>query len=70
MRYLGTPGGAFYGFDQYAKDSNMFIPPKSPIKGLYAAGAWAGAGGFQPTLISGGSAARAILRDMQKQGVK
>ncbi len=70
MRYLGSPGGAFYGFDQYPKDSNMFIPPKSPIKGLYTAGAWAGAGGFQPSLTSGISAARAIIRNMKKQGVK
>lgn len=70
MRFLGTPGGAFYGFDQYPKDSNMFIPPKSSIRGLYAAGAWAGSGGFQPTLTSGGQAARAILRDMKKRGVK
>ncbi|CFX14247.1 Uncharacterized [Syntrophomonas zehnderi OL-4] len=69
MRYLGSPGGAFYGFDQYAKDSNMFIPPKPVIKGLFAAGAWAGSGGFQPTLMSGGTAARALMRDMKKQGV-
>lgn len=66
MRYLGTPGGAFYGFDQYAKDSNLFIPPRAPIQGLFLAGAWAGAGGFQPTLMSGGAAARAVLRDMKK----
>ncbi|HZK44499.1 MAG TPA: NAD(P)/FAD-dependent oxidoreductase [Syntrophomonadaceae bacterium] len=70
MRYLGTPGGAFYGFDQYPKDSNLFIQPKTPIEGLFAAGAWVGSGGFQPTLISGGSAAQALIRSMKKQGVK
>jgi prolycopene isomerase len=69
MRYLGHPGGAIYGFDQYAKDSNLFSSPRSPIKGLYFAGAWAGSGGFQPTLESGRSAARAILRNMSKSEV-
>lgn len=67
MRFLGTPGGAIYGFDQYAKDSNMFVSPRSPIKGLFFAGAWAGMGGFQPTLSSGVAAARAVLRDRKKK---
>jgi prolycopene isomerase len=68
MRYIGTPGGAIYGFDQYAKDSNYFISPKSSVKGLYLAGAWAGDGGFQPSLLSGGSAAEAILKEYRKKG--
>lgn len=67
MRYLSTPGGAIYGFDQYAKDSSMFVSPRSPIKGLYFAGAWAGMGGFQPTLSSGAAAAREIIKDMTDQ---
>ncbi|MBW2181574.1 MAG: NAD(P)/FAD-dependent oxidoreductase, partial [Deltaproteobacteria bacterium] len=33
-----------------------FSSPRSSIDGLYFAGAWAGSGGFQPTLTSGGSA--------------
>jgi len=71
MRFLGTPGGAIYGFDQYAKDTNIFTPPGSLIKGLYFAGAWAGMGGFQPTLTSGTMAARQILKDIKRQaGVK
>lgn len=67
MRFLSTPGGAIYGFDQYAKDSNMFVSPKSPIKGLYFAGAWSGSGGFQPTLSSGSSAARQVIKNMREQ---
>lgn len=67
MRYLGSPGGAFYGFDQYPKDSSFFIRPQSFIKGLYMSGAWAGSGGFQPTLMSGGSAAKAVIRDMERR---
>ncbi|MDD3852611.1 MAG: NAD(P)/FAD-dependent oxidoreductase [Syntrophomonadaceae bacterium] len=67
MRFLGTPGGAIYGFDQYAKDNNMFTPPRALIKGLYFAGAWAGMGGFQPTLTSGTTAARQVLKDIKRQ---
>ena len=65
MRYLGHPGGAAYGFDLYAKDTNLFMERKSPIKGLFHVGAWSGSGGFQPTLTSGHSAARAILKSMK-----
>ncbi|HNY66485.1 MAG TPA: NAD(P)/FAD-dependent oxidoreductase [Deltaproteobacteria bacterium] len=66
MRFLGHPGGAIYGFDQYAKDTNLFISPVSPIQGLFFAGAWAGAGGFQPTLVSGQAAARSVLKSLNR----
>ena len=65
MRFLGQPGGAIYGFDQFAKEGSLFTSHKSPVKGLYLAGAWAGSGGFQPTLTSGGQAARAIIKDFK-----
>lgn len=65
MRYLGHPGGAIYGFDQYAKESSLFVSPKSAVKGLYLAGAWAGNGGFQPSLSSGGQAARNIIKEIR-----
>ncbi|HPF19921.1 MAG TPA: NAD(P)/FAD-dependent oxidoreductase [Syntrophomonas sp.] len=65
MRFLGQPGGAIYGFDKFAKENSLFTNRKSPIKGLYQAGAWAGSGGFQPTLTSGGQAARAIVKDFR-----
>jgi len=68
-RFLNTPGGAIYGFEQFPKNSNLFVSPKSPINGLYFVGSWAGDGGFQPSLMSGGSAARSVIRAM-KQGVK
>jgi prolycopene isomerase len=67
MRYLGHPGGAIYGFEQFAKDSPLFLTGRTPIKGLYFAGSWVGSGGFQPTLTSGRSTARSILKDMRKQ---
>jgi phytoene dehydrogenase-like protein len=67
MRYLAHPGGAIYGFDQYAKDSNLFEDRRSPIRGLFFAGAWVGPAGFQTTLASGVSAARAVLKSMTKR---
>ncbi len=69
MRYLGHPGGAIYGFDQYAKDSYFFEERRSPIQGLYFAGSWVAPGGYQTTLQSGVSAARAILKSMSKRNV-
>jgi prolycopene isomerase len=65
MRYLGHPGGGAYGFDQFAKDSTLFVPPKPPIEGLFCAGAWYGSAGYQPTLTSGASAARAVLKQLR-----
>ena len=65
MRYLGHPGGAAYGFDQYAKDTSLFTSRKSPIEGLFHVGAWSGSGGgFQPTLMSGDQAARKIIKTL------
>ena len=66
MRYLGHPGGAAYGFDQHAKDTEFFLDRKSPLKGLFHVGAWSGMGGFQPTLMSGFSTSRAVVRSLQK----
>lgn len=67
LRYLGHPGGAIYGFDQYAKDSPYFLTNRSAIKGLFFAGSWVGSGGFQPTLTSGRSTARSVLKALRKQ---
>lgn len=64
-RYLGHPGGAIYGFDQYAKDNRIFVNPNSPIDGLYFCGAWVASGGFQPTLESGVSAAKAAVKNLE-----
>ena len=65
IRYLGHPGGAAYGFDKYTKDNEYFLDRKSPVKGLFHVGAWSGMGGFQPTLMSGFSASRAVVRSLR-----
>ena len=69
MRYLGHPGGAIYGFEHHTKDA-LFFPPsrRSPIEGLYFASGWVGDAGFQTTLQSGASAARAIVRELEHNG--
>jgi prolycopene isomerase len=67
LRYLGHLGGAIYGHDQYTKDTQYFMANTSPVQGLYFAGAWASQGGFQPTLTSGRSSAKAILKSMAKK---
>ena len=66
MRYLNTPGGAIYGFDQNTQDGALFRERMDAIGGLYVASAWHGMGGFQPTYMSGNSTARAALKYIQK----
>jgi len=65
QRYLGHPGGAIYGMDHFAKDARFFQDLKPAIPGLYLAGAWAGSGGFQPTLESGAGAGRAVIKSLR-----
>jgi prolycopene isomerase len=66
MRYLGTPRGAIYGFEKHIKDSPVFLPNRCHLEGLYLAGGWVGANGFQPTLESGFKTGRAVLRRLEK----
>ncbi|MBW1892571.1 MAG: NAD(P)/FAD-dependent oxidoreductase [Deltaproteobacteria bacterium] len=63
LRYLGTPRGSIYGFENHIKDSSLFIPNESHIKGLYLAGGSVGLCGFQPTLDSGVITAKKLIRD-------
>jgi prolycopene isomerase len=63
MRYLGTPTGSIYGFENFLKDSELFVPNQAHIKGLYCAGGSVGLCGFQPTLDSGVQTARMLLRE-------
>ncbi|OPL13516.1 MAG: hypothetical protein AVO39_10595 [delta proteobacterium MLS_D] len=65
MRYLATPYGSVYGFDQYAKDS-LFMehPRETPVEGLVLAGGWITDCGFETTIKSGISAAGTIMRSL------
>ena len=64
LRYLGHPKGAIYGFDHHIKNSELFVPPQSSVRGLYSAGGWIGYNGYQPTLDSGVMAAKALIAEM------
>jgi len=67
MRYLGHPGGSIYGTGHFKREAAVFVGSKSLIQGLFFAGAWNGAGGFEPTLESGASVARQVSRLLKKQ---
>lgn len=64
LRYLNHPKGSVYGFEHFIKDSEIFMPNISHIKGLYGAGGSYGLCGFQPTLDSGVLTASTCLKDM------
>lgn len=64
MRYLNTPGGAIYGFQQSAQDSALLRERLDNVSGLYIAGSWTSMGGFQPTYMAGESTARAVLKQL------
>lgn len=64
-RFLGTPGGAVYGFAPDVPEHPFRGPPMEVVSGvprLYLASAWAGFGGFTGAMGTGALAARAVLR--------
>ncbi len=61
MRFLNTPGGVFYGFQQSRLDLTMAHEQPYEVAGLHLAGSWAGMGGFQPAYSSGVGVANSIL---------
>jgi len=67
MRYLNTPGGAIYGFQQNPEDGPLHRPRYDDVNGLHIAGSWQGMGGFQPTYMVGTSTAQAIVKKLKKQ---
>ena len=67
MRYLNTPGGAIYGFQQNPEDGPLHRPRYDQVDGLHIAGSWQGMGGFQPTYMVGTSTANAIVKKIKQQ---
>ncbi|HSJ57929.1 MAG TPA: NAD(P)/FAD-dependent oxidoreductase, partial [Anaerolineae bacterium] len=62
MRYAGTTGGSIYGFNQPPRDNMVWrMGQRGPVDGLYFAGAWTQpGGGFEPTMMTGVRAGRAV----------
>ncbi len=56
MRYLNTPGGAIYGFQQSAQDSALLRERLDAVPGLYTAGS---------SYMAGESTARAVLKHLK-----
>lgn len=67
MRYLNTPGGAIYGFQQHHADGELYRDRLKSVSGLFQAGSWESMGGFQPTYMAGNSTGRAILKKLKAQ---
>ncbi len=65
-RYTRNPEGAIYGFEQSVDNAFMDrIKTRTPVKGLYLAGAWGSpGGGFGGVLRSGQSAFVEIIKDL------
>ncbi len=63
MRFAANPGGSIYGFDQPPWSSTALRHgARSPVGGLWLAGAWVQpGGGFEPCIVSGRMAAEGIL---------
>lgn len=61
MRFLNTPGGVFYGFEQSRLDLTLEQEQPREVAGLHLAGSWVGMGGFQPAYSSGARVANDIL---------
>jgi len=65
-QYLGSPGGAVYGFAPTPPRSLFSGPrrsPATPLQGLYLASAYAGFGGYSGVIQAAGECADMILRD-------
>ena len=59
--YLGTPGGAVYGFAPEPGKS-AFARPETPVAGLLLASAYTGFGGYSGSIMGGTAAAGRALR--------
>ena len=68
IRYAGTLGGSIYGFNQPPLDNMVWrMGHQGPLEGLHFVGAWVQpGGGFEPSIMSGQIAGRAIAKRFNK----
>ncbi|MBP7766014.1 MAG: NAD(P)/FAD-dependent oxidoreductase [Syntrophaceae bacterium] len=66
-RFTGNTAGAIYGFDQTRENTFMNrLDVRTPVKGLYLAGAWSNPGGGHEGALLGGKAAfRSLVEDLR-----
>jgi prolycopene isomerase len=67
MRYLHTPEGCIYGYEQDVKSTGFFYPNQSLMSNLEFAGGFVGLCGFSPNYIQGYKKANEILVKYQKE---
>ncbi len=69
-RYLGTPGGALYGFEPLPPATPFWKgrprTPETPIPGLFLASAWGGSSGFSGSMASGEEAVELATAVLQR----
>ncbi|MDL2233472.1 NAD(P)/FAD-dependent oxidoreductase [Ruminococcaceae bacterium OttesenSCG-928-L11] len=68
MRYLKTPDGCVYGYEQDLHSTGPFYPKQSLIPNLEFAGGFVGNCGFGPNYLLGFNTANEILRKYMKEG--
>jgi phytoene dehydrogenase-like protein len=68
MRYLNTPEGCVYGYEQDLKATGFFYPNQSLMPNLEFAGGFVGLCGFSPNYIQGYKKANEILKNYSKEG--
>ena len=62
-RYTANPGGAIEGYENTPENSGLgWLGAATPVRNLFLAGAWTTAGGMNPCMQSGMTAARLALR--------
>src|SRR5262249_50524633 len=70
-RYLGTPGGAVYGFDPVPPAAPIWAgmphSPRTPVKGLFLASAFGGSGGYSGAIASGAQAAELAMAALRSK---
>ncbi len=61
IRYTKNPSGAIYGYDRNMER----LGSRTPVRGLYLAGAWANGGGYTPAMMAGRNAAGHLMQDFK-----
>ena len=62
--YTGNTEGAIYGYDR----NLPHLESRTPVTGLYLAGAWSHGGGYTPVMMGGEKTARNLLEDFLATG--
>jgi len=62
VRYTGNYHGAISGFDRRGAKMNL-LDVRTPIRGLYLAGAWSHGGGYASAMWAGRDAVQAFMED-------